>query len=1054
MVSRDWENLNVLHRNRLKERAHFIPYPDKESALSMADGNSGLVKMLNGIWKFHYTVGLDAASQTFFEESFDDSDWGELAVPSSWQMHGYGKPHYTNQAYPFPVDPPRVPSDNPTGCYNRTFFVPREWLDKTVILRFDGVDSAFHVWVNGREAGYSQGSRLPSEFDVTPFLREGRNKLSVRVYQWSDGSYLEDQDMWWLSGIFRDVCLLVRPNPHIRDVFIKTHLDDRYEDAVVEVSVDIAGIGSAAAAGAMLELELLDPWDRPVGKAEHVPVPDSAPPDVPYPVTARMPVARPHKWSAETPRLYKLLVTLKDHGGQTLEAVPVRVGFRRIELKDGLFLVNGVPIKLKGVNRHEHHPDLGRAVPLNWMVEDVKMMKRHNINAVRTAHYPHDPRFYDLCDEYGLYVIDEADIECHGFVLTGNISEPSDDPAWREAYMDRMRRMVHRDKNHPCVIMWSLGNESGYGQNHRAIADWTRRFDPTRLVHYEGECRIILREESFYDPKREPESSDVFSTMYTAVEVLDRLGTRTDLTKPHILCEYAHAMGNGPGGLKEYWETFYRHDRLQGGFVWEWMDHGIRRRTEDGRDYFAYGGDFGDHPNDSNFVIDGLVMPDRTPSPALAEYKQALAPVQVEPVDLREGRIRIINRHDFLTLDHLHAGWSVMSEGRIVDRGVLANLDVKPGESRILALPVDPARITGNDGWLTVRFVLAADTPWAEAGYEICRAQMELPVARKPAVPVPLAGLEPLRIRDEADRLTVEGEAFTISWSKRDGRISEWIHQGEHLLRLGPRLSVWRAPIDNDLWAQEHWKEIPSIVEWKQYGLHQMQHRLDGLEHGLSADGRSAEIRVVTRVAPPILKWGIITTYSYKLYASGDLFVRVRGEIRSTPPATFPRIGLRMEMPDAFDEVTWYGRGPGESYADSREANAVGLWVRKVGQLHTPYVHPQENGNRHGVYWASFANPRGNGLIVFGQPAFDFGASFHTPENLEAARHTTDLARQDFITVHLDHRQHGLGSASCGPDVLEPYRLYSGDFEFAFRLKPWSDRFMSPFGLARQTFDP
>lgn len=1052
MVARDWENLNVLHRNRLKERAHFIPFADKESALTMDRGSSSLVKLLNGTWKFYYTVGLDAASEQFFAESFDDRDWDELAVPSSWQMHGYGRPHYTNQAYPFPVDPPRVPSDNPIGCYNRRFRVPGEWLDRKLVLRFEGVDSAFHVWVNGQEAGYSQGSRLPAEFDVTPFIREGENKLSVRVYQWSDGTYLEDQDMWWLSGIFRDVYLLALPKTHIHDVFVKTNLDDRYEDATLEVSAVIETGGHDPGEGVQLELELLDAGNRPVGKAGAIDVPASAQADGHVAVTAEMPVARPHKWSAETPYLYKLLVMLKN-GEEVLEAVPVRVGFRRVELKDGLLLVNGVPIKLKGVNRHEHHPDLGRAVPLQWMIEDVKLMKQHNINAVRTAHYPNDPRFYDLCDEYGLYVIDEADIETHGFILTGNISELSDDPAWREAYMDRMRRMVHRDKNHPSVIMWSLGNESGFGDNHRAIAAWTKAFDPTRLVHYEGECRIILREESFYDPKREPEASDVFSTMYTAVEVLDRLGSRTDLTKPHILCEYAHAMGNGPGSLKEYWETIYRHDRLHGGFVWEWLDHGIRRFTDDGKEYFAYGGDFGDEPHDANFVIDGLVMPDRTPSPALAEYKKAIEPVQVEAVDLQSGRIRVINRHDFLGLDHLHASWSVMSEGRVVDHGVIADLDVKPGESRELSIPVDWDRIAGSDGWLTVRFALAVDTIWAKAGHEVAWTQLELPVARKEAVRVSLAGCEPLLVREADDRLTVEGEGFRLAWSKRDGRLCEWLGEGGSLLRQGPRLQVWRAPIDNDRWAQEHWKEIPSIVEWKQYGLHWMQHRLDKMEHAIAADGRSAEIRVVTRVAPPILKWGIVATYTYAVHASGDLFIHVKGEIQGTPPATFPRIGLQLEIPDAFDEAAWYGRGPGESYADSKEANPVGLWAKKVEQLHTPYVFPQENGNRHDASWVSFTNAHGHGFIVIGQPKLDFSASHYTLENLEQARHTVDLVKRDFITVHLDHRQHGLGSTSCGPDVLERYRLKSGDFAFTLRLKPFIRGSVSPFELARQTFD-
>jgi beta-galactosidase/evolved beta-galactosidase subunit alpha len=1052
MVTRDWEDLKVLQRNRLKERAYFIPYADRAGALTMDRGNSSRIKMLNGSWKFYYAPLMDAVCEQFYAETYDDRSWGELSVPSSWQMHGYGKPHYTNQAYPFPVDPPRIPSGNPIGCYIRRFVVPREWRNYKVVLRFEGVDSAFHVWVNGQEVGYSQGSRLPSEFDVTAFIREGENKLSVRVYQWSDGSYLEDQDMWWLSGIFRDVYLLALPKTHIQDVFVKAALDDRYEDATLEVSTIIESADDQLVDNVQLELELLDARNRIVGKCLSTGDLVTGQADKYLTITSEMKVVSPNKWSAETPYLYKLMVTLRDRDHQVTEVVPVRVGFRRVELKDGLMLVNGVPVKLKGVNRHEHHPDLGRAVPFQWMLEDVKLMKLNNINAVRTAHYPNDPRFYDLCDEYGLYVIDEADIECHGFVLTGNISEISDDPAWREAYMDRMQRMVHRDKNHPSIIMWSLGNESGFGSNLQAIADWTRAYDPTRLVHYEGECRIILREESFYDPKREPEASDVFTTMYTAIEVLDQLGRRTDLAKPHILCEYAHAMGNGPGSLKEYWDTFYRHDRLQGGFVWEWMDHGIRQWTQNGLEFFAYGGDFGDVPNDSNFVIDGLVMPDRTPSPALAEYKKAIEPVRVEAVDIRKGMIRIINRYDFLSLDHLQASWSILSEGKVINCGIIGNLAVKARESEIITLPIELDQVAGFDGWLNIRFTLAVDTNWARAGYEIAWAQLELPVAGTQMFQVPLASCEPLRIRDESELFTVEGDEFILSWNKRNGRLIEWASQGLSLLHQGPQLNLWRAPIDNDLWAQEHWKEIPSIVEWKQYGLHWLQHRLECIHYAIGADNRSVEIQVVTRVAPPIHKWGILTSYTYTVYATGDMMIKVKGEIQGTPPATFPRLGLRLSIPETLDEVTWYGRGPGESYADSKEACPVGLWMKKVDELHTPYIYPQENGNRHDVNWVTFLNRHGQGFIVIGQPKLDFGASYYTPEILEEAKHTCDLVKQDFITLHLDHQIHGLGSSSCGPDVLDQYKLKSDDFEFVLRLRPFSGRNHSPFEFTKQTF--
>ncbi|WP_337589409.1 glycoside hydrolase family 2 TIM barrel-domain containing protein [Paenibacillus contaminans] len=632
----DWENHQLIHRNRMDSRAYFIPYEDEISALSYDRGSSASFRLLNGVWKFHYAETPAHAPEAFYEERFDTRDWDNLTVPSSWQMHGYGKPHYTNVNYPFPVNPPYVPSENPTGSYVRDFQIAPEWNGKKITLRFEGVDSAFHVWVNGKFVGFSKGSRIPAEFDITETARIGVNKIAVRVYQWSDGSYIEDQDQWWLSGIFRDVYLIASPlEAHVDDVFVRTELDEAYEHAVLQINAKISGSSKQAFS---LEAKLLDAAYMPVeGGTASAPV--KALKNKTTEALLQMPVGNPHKWSAEAPHLYHLLLTLRDSKGNVLQVVPQRVGFRSVELKDGNFLVNGVAVMLKGVNRHDHHPDLGKAVPLSWMLEDVLLMKRHNINAVRTSHYPNDPRFYDLCDEYGLYVMDEADLECHGFYSAGTGYDfdaaktwTTDNPEWEAAYVDRMERMVHRDKNHPSIIMWSVGNESAFGRNHIAMYESAKRIDPTRLVHNEGD--------------REAVAADVYSTMYTDVGKLNELGRMKGMKKPHILCEYAHAMGNGPGGLKEYWETFYAHKRLQGGFVWEWLDHGICRKTAEGVEYFAYGGDFGDQPNDYNFVIDGLVQPDRTPTPGLIEYKKVLEPVKIDPADLANGKLKLTNRYD------------------------------------------------------------------------------------------------------------------------------------------------------------------------------------------------------------------------------------------------------------------------------------------------------------------------------------------------------------------------------------------------------------------------
>ncbi|WP_173915338.1 beta-galactosidase subunit alpha [Halobacillus sp. Marseille-Q1614] len=1028
----DWENIQVLHRNRKKERAHFIPFADQSGALTFDRKNSSSFKLLNGKWKFHYAESPSLAPEAFYEKGFDTTDWDDLYVPSSWQMHGYGKPAYTNVVYPFPVDPPYVPSENPTGSYVRDFWISQDWVDQQVMVRFEGVDSAFYLWVNGQEVGYSQGSRVPAEFDLTSYLKEGKNQLAVQVYQWSDGSYIEDQDMWWLSGIFRDVYLLAVPKVHLEDFFVKTSFDENYEYATLHVETIIENSSHQAVSDYKLQYHLLDADDQQVMNEEESPA-VSIEANSTETVIQTFSIKNPSNWSAENPYLYKLLISLQE-AGNVAEVIPTQVGFRSIELKDGLFFVNGAAIKLKGVNRHDHHPDLGRAVPLEWMEADVKLMKQHNINAVRTAHYPNDPRFYDLCDRYGLYVIDEADLETHGFEVIGNWDQLSDDPEWEEAYMDRMKRMVCRDKNHPSIIMWSLGNESGFGQNHTAMADWAKKYDDTRLIHYEGECRAITRSESNYDPKRDPESSDVFTTMYTAVEVMDALGQRNDLIKPHILCEYAHAMGNGPGGLKEYWDTFYKYDRLQGGFVWEWLDHGIRQMTEDAEEYFAYGGDFGEEPNDSNFVIDGLVMADRTPSPALIEYKKVIEPVLVESVDLEKGKVKVTNRYDFLSLDHLHAAWTIMSGEEVIASGTFSVSDIKARTSQEVVLPYELLPKSENDCLLNLEFTLANHTGWAQTGHTVAWAQFELPVPKKEREKVARQG-QPLEVKDSKQKLEVIGEDFEVQMDKVSGRLSGYKYQGIDLIKTGPALNLWRAPIDNDLWAQAHWKDISSSKGWKKYGLHLLQERINSV-HYQKHGSQEVEIIVDARVAPPVLNWGITATYTYTIDFSGKLEIDVKGEPYGRLPQTFPRIGLRMEVPADFDRVKWYGLGPGEAYVDSKQANRVGVWTKKAEDFYTPYVYPQENGSRHEVQWAQVTNESGIGLKFNGEPVFDFNAQYYTPENLEKAQHTYDLVKQDFITLLIDHKQHGLGFSSCGPDVLEKYRLKSGIFQFGLDIEP------------------
>ncbi len=1003
MNMNDVENPAVVGRGRLPGRSSFFAYPDEATALTFDRAASPWFASLNGVWKFHYAATVAEAPA----HDADAAGWADLPVPSCWQMHGYGIPHYTNIQYPFPLDPPRVPTENPTGSYRREFDIAKDWGGRRIYLRFEGVDSAFHVWVNGREAGFSKGSRLPAEFDISGLVKPGRNTLAVRVMQWSDGSYLEDQDMWWLSGIFRDVYLLARPAPHLADIVVHAPAE-----GPAWVETDVAG----ASENVSVELRLLHEGGAPCSGAPPVTGPAGR--------LALPEVGARKLWTAETPTLYTLLVTLKDAKGAVLEVVPLRLGFRTVEVKGDRFLVNGVAVKLRGVNRHEMHPDLGRAIPVEAMVEDLLLMKRHNINAIRTSHYPDDPRFYDLCDRYGMYVMDECDLETHGFSdgrrnWAGN---PLNDPAWETACVDRMERMIRRDRNHPCIVLWSLGNESDMGCVHHAMAARTRALDPTRPLHYEGDWDL--------------EVADVFSQMYTHLDHVRIIGQGTDeeirvalghqgsgyAAKPFVLCEYAHAMGNGPGGLLEYVEAFHQSDRLMGGFVWEWCDHGIRRKTADGRTYFAYGGDFGDQPNDGNFVCDGLVFPDRRPSPGLIEYKKVIEPVKVEAVDAAAGRFRLINRYDFIGLDHLKVEWTVENAaGAVIERGEAAPPKVAGRGTAELSIPFE------TSGLLTIRFLLAEDTIWAARGHEVAWAQFELVPPKPPAVLVPARVSS---MQESATMMAVQGVDFLLTFDKVRAVIAGWQRGGKPVLRTGPRLNFWRAPTDNDRLA---WGANETEHAWRKGGLPWLQHRTEDVRVERRGDD-AVTIIAHTRIAPPVHRHGFACEYVYTIGGNGEVDLAVTVTPKGTLPGTLPRVGLQFTLAPGLDRVRWSGRGPGEAYNDTKQAQRLGWWRATVDDLYTPYIFPQENGNRTDVRWVEFCDAQGFGFRAAGLP--NFSAHRYLPEDFDAARHTSELVPRDFITVHLDHAHQGIGSASCGHSPWPKYRLLPGVFRFAVRLTP------------------
>jgi len=1022
---RDWENPGLLGRNVQAPHATLHLYSDEESALEGVPGASPYYRCISGLWRFSYLPRPEAVPEDFAVESLDDGDWAKIPVPGNWQLHGYGRPNYTNVAYPHPVDPPYVPDENPVGLYRTTFDLPEAWSGRRILLNFDGVSSAFYVWMNGELVGFSKCSHMPAEFDVTDQVRKGENLLAVQVFQWCDGSYLEDQDMWRLSGIFRDVSISARPLVYLRDVFVRTRFDEQYRDAVLEVATSVRHCLDAATDGYSLCLRLCDEDGQTVVESSAEVL--AAGPGEDVESSVEVPVSAPKKWSAEEPNLYTLLVSLVAPDGSVAEVERVPVGFRQVERKGVQVLLNGVPLEIRGVNRHDIHPDLGFAVSLESMVQDIALMKQHNINAVRTSHYPNDPRWLDLCDRYGLYVIDEADLETHGFGYGGS-DIPARRSEWREAFVDRARRMVARDRNHPSIIIWSLGNESGYGPNHDAMAECIRAADPTRLIHYEGA----------YDSPM----VDIVSTMYPTVERLIEEGKRTDDERPFFMCEYAHAMGNGPGNLKEYWEAIRAHPRLLGGCIWEWVDHGLRRRNESGEEWFAYGGDFGDKPNDGNFCIDGLCFPDRIPHTGLIEYKKIIEPVHVAAIDLNAGKIRITNRYQFSSLSHLQGHWSVTCEGEVLEEGDLPRLDTAARDATEITLPYSlKQRECDAEPLLNVSFSLSHDTLWARRGHEVAWAQFELPVAVRPAPVVHLSDMPALVVEESESEITVRGDDFALVFDSVRGVMSSWEWHGVELITAGPRLNVWRAPTDND---------VHLAREWRQAGLDRLQHRIEHV--AMRGDTSCVRIEVASVLAPYSLGPAFSCTYDYAIYGTGDVVIKTTATPRRTLPP-LPRLGLQLRLPGSLDRFAWHGRGPHESYADRKESARIGLYQGTVQEQYVPYIYPQENGNKTDVRWATFTDIRGLGLLVAGMPRLNVSAHHYTPEDLAAAKHAHELVRRDETIVNLDHAQAPLGSASCGPGPLEEYLLRPEPTEFSVRLRPFSKKTDSAGRLSREMLE-
>lgn len=1005
-----WENHQIDGINRMPARAHFLTFPSKEKALLNNNRYTHAFKNLNGVWKFMFLDAPEYSPEGFFNSDFDVTKMDDITVPGNWQLQGYGKMHYSDLWYNFPINPPYVPTENPTGIYKRTFFVEESYRDKKIIIRFCGVDSAYHLWINGKEVGYSKVARNESEFDITDIIRVGEeNDVTVRVYQWSDGTYLEDQDMWWESGIFRDVELIGVPKDGINDYKVIADLDDEYKNGIFKVEAFLRTTKEVN-----VTFELVDAGENTVFTKTVVAKEGKACIDEV--------IADVNHWTAETPYLYKLFMTVEDDG-QIVEVIPQNVGFRNIRLNGETFLVNGVAIKFKGVNRHDYSPQNGRVVSREEIEKDIILMKQFNINAIRTSHYPNSYYLYDLCDEYGMYLIAETDLECHGFELTGDYKWITDDPSWELAYISRMTRMIERDKNHPAIIFWSLGNESAFGCNFRKMTDVAHEMDPTRLVHYEGDFDV--------------ESADVYSTMYTWIENPKKPYLMKDIIekskKPHVHCEYCHAMGNGPGNLKDYQDLVYAHDKLQGGFVWEWFDHGIESFTESGEKYYRYGGDFGDDPSNKDFCIDGLIMPDRTPSPGLYEYKKVIEPITTTAVDIQKGIINLLSRYDFANLDRFNLVYKVMEDDVILQTGFMAVPSIEARANKDITLPYDLSAIKVKPGahyYVNISYQLREDTNYASSGHELATAQFELPLYKEGIVVRP-EGI--LNVEKEHTTLHVKGANFSLDFNLVNGNLMNIVRDGMQVLSKGPRLTLWRAPISNDMEIIDKLKKV--------YFLHLEHEVVMNIDYHM--EGNILKVEVDTINSTTNSAWHFKTKYVYTVCPSGDILIDVEG----TPsgrvdlaPDMLPRIGVSMHLDKSMEHVRYFGMGPGENYADSKEAAQMGLYANTVDGLFTNYVIPQENGNHMGCKWVSMTNDRGMGLLASTEGDFNFSASWYEDKDLDDAKHTCDLVKRDYIVFNVDYKQNALGTNSCGQWQLDKYRAKFEDFKLSFRLTPFNNK--------------
>jgi len=1027
---RDWENPGMISQNKETAHATLISYDNEESALEAVKGSSPNILSLDGVWKFNLVKSPDQRPYWFFKDDYDTRDWNDITVPSNWEMKGYDVPIYVNITYPHKKDPPRIQHDyNPVGSYKRTFSVPSGWNRKEVFLHFGAVSSAFYVWINEQLVGYSQDSKTPAEFNITRYLKHGKNSIAVEVYRWCDGSYLEDQDFWRMSGIQRSVFLHARPATYIRDFFALGDLANNYTDGLLKLTVSLSST-KLKEGDFSVEASLFDNGQELYSESKDAKLVDGKT-DISF--EKNFPEIK--KWSAETPDLYSLVINLKSTDGEILESVSSKIGFRSVEIKNSQLLVNGKAIYLKGTNMHEHDEINGHVVDEALIIKDIRVMKSHNINAVRTSHYPQQELWYEMCDKYGLYLVDEANIESHGIGYDKDVTL-ADKPEWADAHMARMQAMVERDKNHPAVIIWSLGNEAGDGHNFLNNYKWTKLRDPSRPVQYER------AEKSTNTTERH---TDIWCPMYARIEQIEAYAKDEKNDRPLIMCEYAHAMGNSTGNLQDYWDVIEKYPKLQGAFVWDWVDQGILTTNESGEKFWAYGGDFGEEgvPSDGNFCCNGLTWPDRTPKPGLKEIKKVYQYVGFEPVDLSSGLINIRNKYDFTDLAEFNFDWEVTADGSIIQSGKISFPELKPGKELLVKIPlqkIQPAPAT--EYFLNIKVTRTEEWNLVPEDHVYASAQYLLASGDQGAIrPAGESGI--LQTKTEGTSLEVAGEDLRVIFNLETGLMTSFVFKGKELLLKGPEPDFWRAPTDNDYgYGMDRWLGI-----WKKAGE---RTRITKADISQPSPGKVVAAFRYDIPGPDSVKIAGYST-SYTILGSADIIISNKFEKISESIPEIPRMGMQMQLPDEFSNLKWYGRGPHENYADRKTSADVGVYESSVADQYVPYVRPSENSYKTDTRWLTLTDDNGTGILVSGNPLICFSAlnnihdDFESPGKLSQYRkdaksvntHIDDIKPRELVNLNVDLGQMGVGGDdSWGARIHPQYRLMERHYEYSFRMRP------------------